>query len=382
MILPDGQVTVQKTQILIKRQTTDLFGASALLPIEINGTRTRVTVDTGAAVTIISTKLFGRIPSNVRPQLTQCEGVNLIGADGKGIAVDGKANVEISIGKQTFQWEVYVAQIQDDGLLGYDFLYYYDCAFEARRGVRIKGQWTACEVNMGPPKATRVTLAKEMRIPALTECVVEGCADFEGFGTQHGLVEPNCCFSANYEEYGNDDDDDLIIGSSLIDTKRQDIGVPIRVLNPTPEDILLFEGKTLGYVHEVDAVTHIIANEEHTDREISGDVTNYSVCSIHNQTADRNQNKEQETDNSEDKMASYSKVAMSTWNKDLRELYNRSSNGFNPDQQVERARRIDRYLTCFSTSPTDIGRSSILKHEINTGDAQPEHHHIPLLISL
>ena len=69
---------------------------------------------------------------------------------------------------------------------------------------------------MGPPKATRVTLAKQMRIPALTECVVEGRADFDGFGTQHRLVEQNCCFSANYEEYGNDDDDDLIIGSSLI----------------------------------------------------------------------------------------------------------------------------------------------------------------------
>ena len=62
MTVPDGQGTVQETRILIKRQTTDLFGASELLPIKINGTRTRVTVDTGAAVTIISTQLFGRIP--------------------------------------------------------------------------------------------------------------------------------------------------------------------------------------------------------------------------------------------------------------------------------------------------------------------------------
>ena len=72
--------------------------------------------------------------------------MNLQAADGKSIAIDGKANVEIRIGKQSFQWEVYVAQIQDEGLLGYDFLFYYDCAFEARRRVRIKGLWTACEV--------------------------------------------------------------------------------------------------------------------------------------------------------------------------------------------------------------------------------------------
>ena len=144
-------------------------------------------------------------------------------------------------------------------------------------------------------------------------------------------------------------------------------------MNPTPEDILLFEGKTLGYVHEVDAVTHVIANEEHNERELNGNVANYPVCSIHSQTADQkqNQNNAQETSNSEDEMASYSEVDMSAWCKDLHELYSRSCDGLNPDQQVELARLIDRHLTCFSTSPTDLGRTSILKHEIDTGDAQP-----------
>ena len=38
--------------------------------------------------------------------------------------------------------------------------------------------------------------------------------------------------------------------------------------------------------------------------------------------------------------------------------YNGSCNGLNPEQQVELTRLIDRYLTCFSTSPTDLGRTS------------------------
>ena len=57
-------------------------------------------------------------------------------------------------------------------------------------------------------------------------------------------------------------------------------------------------------------------------------------------------------------------------------MYNGSCNGLNPEQQVEQARLIDRHLTCFSSSTTDLGRTSILQHEINTRDAQPENHHV------
>ena len=56
--------------------------------------------------------------------------------------------------------------------------------------------------------------------------------------------------------------------------------------------------------------------------------------------------------------------------------YSGSCNGLNPDQQVELPRLIDRHLTCFSTSPTDLGRTSFLQHEIGSGDAQPEDHHL------
>ena len=48
-------------------------------------------------------------------------------------------------------------------------------------------------------------------------------------------------------------------------------------------------------------------------------------------------------------------------------MYSGSCNGLNPDQQVELPRLIDRHLTCFSTSPTDLGRTSILQHEIGSG---------------
>ena len=69
-------------------------------------------------------------------------------------------------------------------------------------------------------------------------------------------------------------------------------------------------------------------------------------------------------------MASYSETDMgSQWCKGIHNMYNRSCNGLNPEQHLQIAQLIDRNLTCFSSSPTDFGQTSILKHEINTGDA-------------
>ena len=63
-------------------------------------------------------------------------------ANNELIEVQGTATIHLLIGGQQFQWEAFVAPISDDGILGYDFLYFYDCVSEARRGIRIAGKWT------------------------------------------------------------------------------------------------------------------------------------------------------------------------------------------------------------------------------------------------
>ncbi len=370
MTVPDGQGTVNKTRTIQIRRQTDKIGISALLAVEIHGTSTKITVDSGAAVTILSTRLFNRISSKFRPPLNQCTNSRLQAADGKCMAVDGTAEFKLKIGKQTFSWEVYVAPIQDEGLLGFDFLHYYDCAFEARRGIRINGQWTKCEIQMGPPKATRVSLLERTLIPAVSECVVEGKADFEGFRTCLGVVEPSYSYSVN--KIFDDDDDDLdislIIGNSLIDTSRQDIGVPVRILNPTNEDIILPKGITLGYVAEVESIGNVIAAEEHCESR-QDESEEIKVCNVHMKSRDKTEVNEVDKSKSFS-MASYD-VDTSAWCDDLQELYKRTCSDLDVEQQVNLARLLEKYTDCFSKSPTDLGRTSVIQHEIDTGDALP-----------
>ena len=72
-------------------------------------------------------------------------------------------------------------------------------------------------------------------------------------------------------------------------------------------------------------------------------------------------------------MASYSETDMgSQWCKDIHNMYDRSGNGLNPEQHLQIARLINRNLTSLSSSPTDFGKTSILKHAINTALPQPK----------
>ena len=79
-------------------------GISAFLQVQINGKETELLVDTGAAVTVISSELFYNIPAEKRPELklpTEC--VKLQTANNEQIAIQGIAPINIVIGQQEFK---------------------------------------------------------------------------------------------------------------------------------------------------------------------------------------------------------------------------------------------------------------------------------------
>ena len=266
--------------IELRRSSDGGCGMSALLPVIVNGQNMKMLVDTGAAVTILSSKLINKLPVNMKPNITPCDTIKLQSANGNLISVDGTAEVILQLGKSHFPWKVFVANITDDGLLGYDFLYNYDCAFEARRGVRIKGQWFKCDVQNAPALINKVCVSKDVNIPAMCEFVIEASADLSQFSTRDGLVEPKSQTSVNNVcvNIGDDDLSHLIVGATLVDTMRRDIGIPVRLMNPTNSDIRLHAGTVIGHISEVDGV-EIVADEE---RDTEGALRNCVMCYISN----------------------------------------------------------------------------------------------------
>ena len=103
--MPDGQDTVKNQIIEIRRKTIEKCGLSAMLPVKICEFEMDLLVDTGAAVTIISSKKFFEIYDNVRPKLTACNHVKLQAADGTVMTVEGTATMNIEIGNLQLPWK-------------------------------------------------------------------------------------------------------------------------------------------------------------------------------------------------------------------------------------------------------------------------------------
>ncbi len=79
-------------------------------------------------------------------------------------------------------------------------------------------------------------------VPAFSEVIIEGESALK-MDTKYGLVSPL---------YGCDQD--IMVGHTLVDPHRSDMGIPIRVLNPSSSDVILHEGEKVAVLNEVDEV--------------------------------------------------------------------------------------------------------------------------------
>lgn len=100
--------------------------------LQVNKTKVMAVVDTAAEVTIISAKLYESLSSKLKTkQHTMMHGA---GRDMKMTAfIIGP--VDIGIGSQIYPSDVYVAPIDDDMLLGLDFLYKYNVVLDCSKNI-------------------------------------------------------------------------------------------------------------------------------------------------------------------------------------------------------------------------------------------------------
>ena len=142
---------------------------------------------------------------------------------------------------------MWVGPIKEDGLLGLDFLHAHDYVL-SRSALHLNRQSIVCELHGSPVKATRVALTDDVVIPAASQIVVQGETTAEDFASECGVIEPLPCG----EKLG------VLVGSTLVDP---DQGLPVRMMNPTAEDIVLRKGTVVGYMHQVEALTSLHPDE-------------------------------------------------------------------------------------------------------------------------
>ena len=284
-----------------------------------------------------------------RPELKiPDKNIKLEAANSELITVKGTSNFVFKIEDLEFEWEAFVADIPDSGIIGYDFLYHHDCELAARRGLSIGGRSVTCNLKGVPGENNKVVLTSDTIIPAYSETVLYGKTNISTVKGKVAIIEPLTLT--------HDDHIDLVLGRSLIDTRRDDMTIPVRVMNISDTEIKLHAGMKLGFVEEVD---HIGEIDECENTELDQLCRTHSVCKVHSMCLKKVD------------ITTSSDAEQQEWCDDLKALYHRSVNKLDLGKTERAKTLLNKHVTKFSTSPDDHGRTSIVQHPVDTGSAKP-----------
>ncbi len=273
-------------------------------------------MDTGTRDTILAAKMYHLIPRGKRPQLEASTEV-LTQADGTTLDVVGTATMELSVGNVRQVMKLVVAKIENDGLLGMDFLNAVGASINVPRGtLEIEGEVIHCQ-RVGGSGCYRVVATETVIVPPEHEQIILARASDCPEDTV-GLVEP--------VEIG-------LLETKGLNVARAVVGVhdvvPVRVMNVHSTPRVVKRGMSIATLTPVDE-TEIICSSSETE----------NAC--------------------EDSQHDH-----------VKELLKQTVTGLDSSYHEQVQDLLYKYSDVFSSSSYDIGRTDITKHHIHTGDAVP-----------
>ena len=227
----------------------------------IQGINVTVTADTGAARTVISSKLFRKIPNSKKPRLEKSSA--LASVNGQPLTEMGKAVFNITLGNLTLDSELIVAEIEDEALLGLDIL------MKGKGGpadiklteglILLDGIAIPCTQIGQPEPVRKITAADDFIIPPRSEVIIDVFVDkFHSdnlSGPQNYLLEPNNFFVEKYP---------VVMASCLVDIS-QDVTNKVRLMNLFDHEVEIRQDTVLGEVEKVECPpVSLFAEEDYT----------------------------------------------------------------------------------------------------------------------
>ena len=264
-----GTGSTGQTPVQIALRNDDIgrgSGISPFIPAVVEGVSAKLLDDSGADITLISQALYDRIRH--KHCLPHCDMDNIILKAAGDSILDVKAYVTVGfdINGTIYTWTAFVVPISEDALIGYDFLYHFNCVLEARRGLKLDVKFVNCELAGHIPNVMRVCLQSDTFIPARSEAVI-GTYIPDRMLTDGIVIEPLAVGLR---------DDSLQVGASLVNSSLPTM--PVRVMNTSSEDITVCAGTTIGLAHEVNDVI-VLDNEDEQNGQ-----TAIRSCHVHENT--------------------------------------------------------------------------------------------------
>ena len=273
-------------------------------------------VDTGSNVTLVRPDVIRlRHDSNQRRGTF---GVKMTTVTGAAAPILAKQRVTINVGGLKSEHDVYVVDIADEFILGLDFLRMHDCVIDVVNSILQTPESDIELVNrrsVVPDEVGNVSCLRTTTIPAFSEAIINvRCRRVHG---PMVIVEP--------VEECDEIPSGVMVAKCLV--RNSEDCVPVRVLNLNHTPVTLKKGTTVGRCSQVSAVVKPINNRE-TPKEKDLPVQ-------------------------------------------LRELLDRSSEYLAPYQRTAVTKLLRENQDVFSCGQHDLGRTTIVQHRIDTGQAQP-----------
>jgi transposase InsO family protein len=286
-------------------------------------------IDTGSTITVLHPNKYFEIPEAERPALeaTNCR---LKMADGGLVSPIGSTVLTFQINGKMLRQRMIIAEVMAPIVLGYDFLYEYDCHINiTSSSITIDGQAMQCELESQMPSLFQVQVSETVVVPPHSEMVMP--AELEGgrVGFTAGVIEP----------MGRADKNGVLIARTLVDPSRDK--VLLRAVNLTAKPQTVYKGTRVATCERIDKLL---------DSKV--DKTLYETARVNKMSST--------PDNSDAGVPEH-----------LEGLYATCKDNLTADQQHTFREFLVTHQSVFAKSKGDLGRTNVVKHKINTGTAVP-----------
>lgn len=290
-------------------------------------------IDTGASVTAIKASIFHQIPEDFRLDLSQAPIDCLRAVSGATMPVIGSTHIPFEIASEKYPFQALVIEsLTYDVILGRDFLEFYNAKIDLEdHKLFLNNNPLApnSPVQTAEPEEEKnvcfIHAQSSFIVPPNSEVLVPGDLALPYSENDLGLVVPRAELTERYQ----------IAGASELVKVSSTNSVPIRLLNPTTQPVRIYRRTRLGQFSLVPS-----------------DIATFELLQ-----AEQEAEKEREVP-----------TAVDT---DPSSPLDINSEGLTDDQQDRLRALLAEYDDIFAYSPDQLGRSSVVKHTIDTGDNPP-----------
>ena len=271
----------------------------------------------------MSTTTYERIPQNRRPALRQTH-TKISGVGGTSVHVAGSAEMTLVFDGIPVDHEVLIVGIAMDAILGQDILLAHQCKLDlCSLTLKLRGRTLSCWTPGETTLACRVLIKGEVTIPSWSERVIEVDIANAGYLAMNGLIQPTPEVIADKE---------ILMMPGVISTRIPTVHV--RVINFGESEVALHPRQCIG------------SCESYYDLpQNSFDTKTTELRTIHKVSAELT--------------------------KTLQDTVNKASPEMTESERERWKNLVWRFYGIFATSKADLGKTSLVRHKINTGNAVP-----------